>query len=675
MHSNADVEAGSMYTHNDSHRWQQRTHESKRTYYSLRVSRTATALRAGIAAAAITAPLTFANAPAFATEPLTLDSNFTDIAGVVADDEAMEAKLAEVDGGDLWIVIVPDFDGIDAQVWAEQTLSKSGLQRYDGIVAIGTDSRDVGYFTNSPNGLTKEVLDQAINDDVLDLLGEQRWEDGTRLIVDNVVTLLDGGSLSNAGRNGALALGGVALVGGGGAWLYSRSKKKKTAQRQAQNLEAKAKDASRALLDADDDVRTAAAELEFARAEFGLQATQEFENTLNTARQALKQAFALRTLLDDDDPETPEQQLEMNSQILQLVGEARAQLDAQQRGFSELRNLAANLDAKRDGLEQRAGEIERQLPLAHSKLQNLSLSYSTASFASLTEYPAQIAALLDSGRDSLAKVNELMEQGKRNEAVPYAKLAESSINQAADLLSQIDQAPELLDRAQEELQARIASLSSDVRDAQRLGQGQAHIEAASATAQSILATAHKDAAHTDVFALVRELTSAETNLDNALSSVRAEEENRIRLQGNSERMRSQAESAIADADAYVSRYRARISADARTYLARAHNALAQGDQLELSEAQIQHYEQAASLASTAKRAAERSIDDDYYTGYPGGRNRSGNGDFLAGVIVSSILNGALGGGHSGGFSGGSFGAGGGGFGGGFSSGGGGRKAF
>ncbi|XCB30801.1 hypothetical protein RQN30_05440 [Arcanobacterium hippocoleae] len=121
----------------------------------------------------------------------------------------------------------------------------------------------------------------------------------------------------------------------------------------------------------DDSVRSAAAELEFARAEFGIQATQDFESALRNAKQALDRGFALRRLLEDPDPETPAQQRQMNNEILDLVSQAQTVLTRQQKGFNKLRDLAARVDQKFPSCEPAPANFAVRFRWRHQRLTTL----------------------------------------------------------------------------------------------------------------------------------------------------------------------------------------------------------------------------------------------------------------------------------------------------------------
>ncbi|MFC5370798.1 TPM domain-containing protein [Arcanobacterium bovis] len=603
---------------------------------------------------------------AYADDPLALDSNFQDLAQVANNDADILSTLNKVPGKDLWIVVVKDFSGMDAQEWAHQTFIKSKLQKYDSLIAISVGSSELGAYSGGA-GLTKAQLKEATTKSVLANFHEGKWDEGLQELADNGLTLASGKSLGNGGVLGTGALIGGALVVGGGIYAVSRRKRKQTAAAQAEDLAKLSQRASAELLKTDDDVRSAAAELEFARAEFGTEATKDFESVLVQAQAAMQRAFAIRTTLDDPDPETPAEQYAMNTEILQLVEQARANLDSQKQSFSQLRNLAARVEEKLAEINTRAQEISEQLPLVRTKLDNLALNYSASLLTAMRTYPEQITTLLESVSETAQQAQSQIAAGKKNSAVPYVQLAEATVNQAAAMIKRIDDAPALLGQAQERFQANIKSLSSDVSDADRLGGGDARITAAKAKAQAVLAKA-QSGGNLDLLALNEELQSAEAEIDLALMEVREAEENHNRLAAHVATVRAQAQASIDAAEDFINMYRAGVDHTARTHLARAKEIMIQSqNNSEPFEQQLAELEQARDLATRALQVAQNSVESFNGGGFGpdgfGGGRSMGGGNFLAGMILGSILNGHSnngGGFGSGGFGGGNIDFGGGG---------------
>ncbi len=585
-------------------------------------------------AAVVTLTFGLLAAPSFASaeDVQALSSNFQDSAGVIKDDTAIRESLNKVPGKDLWVVVVQDFGGMDAEEWTKQTFIKSKLQKYDALLAVSVGTSEIGAHSGGA-GLTKTQLKQAYTDSVKSKLHDAKWDEGVGEFVDNAAALANGHSIDNSSAIGTGALIGGALLVGGGIYGFSRVKRKRTVAQEAEDLAQLSQRASSELIKTDDDVRAAVAELEFARAEFGTEATKEFSEVLAQAQAAMQRAFAIRTTLDDPDPETPEEQRALNSEILQLVEQAQHNLESQKQSFGELRNLAARVESKIVEVEERHKEIGEQVPLLQAKLDHLSLSYNAAMLTSLQSYPEQLATLLQSASATVAQAREQVANGKKNAAVQYVQLAESTVNQAAVMIKRIDDAPKLLGQAQERLHANIASLSSDVADAERIGGGDPAINEAKIEAQAVLAKA-KENKNLDVLAINEELQSAEAKIDFALMGARAAEENQKRFAGHVQTMQAQAQAAIDNAEDFINAYRAGITHNARTYLARAKELMVQAqNSAGPLEQQLAQYEEASKLAERALRSAQSNVQVTNGNGFGGG------GNLLTGILLGSILSG------------------------------------
>lgn len=571
---------------------------------------------------------------AFAEEPLTLTENFVDTANAVTDKTAISAKIMRVRGADLWVAVVKNFANLDAQVWAEETFKKSGLQKYDGLVAISTTTREVGFYAGKSTGVTKNILDQALNKKVLNLFRAQNWDQGIELLAENVYTLTEGGSLNSHSSFEAAGIIGGAVAFGGIFWLFSRHKKQKTETNKITELKELSKTATTSLIRVDDLLRSAVAELEFAKAEFGIQATQEFSATLQKAQQAVTNGFAIRRLLEDPEPETPEEQWQMNHEILRLAQQAEKAIATQQDAFTQLRDLAARVDSKISELETRKSEMLSQLPLVAAKIAHLELKFSASMLRSLQLYPAQIENLLKAVDSSIAQAKKQLTAGKRNSAVPYTKMAEETLLQADNLFRRINSAPQELAGAKERFLANISTLESSIRDADQLAQKDFSLDQLKSVAQALISRA-KLAENPDYLAFNEELHEMQIQLDTALAPLREAAEVHKRLIENIEIAKNNATDSIEQAESLIDRYRAGIDANARTLLARAKQLYQQATNSTL-ETQLSQYQQAAANAHKSIQIIEENISKNL-TQSP--MSADSTGDFLAGMIVSSVLNG------------------------------------
>lgn len=605
---------------------------------------------------------------AFAEEPITIKTNVTDETGTVSDVSAIETTLMELrdqTGNSLYVVFVNDFGDTGYQSWARQSFQQTGLDNDDSLIAIAVDSHQMSVHSGG-SGFTKDQLEKAINSAVTDKWHNDDWAGGFDALSKN----LSGGG----GFSGTSIIILLVLLAAGGAFLYIRStRQKKAVERKATtDLLALQKQASEALLGADDGVRAAAGELEFARAEFGIEATAPFAAALAQAQQAVQQAFHIQKRLDDDIPETPQEQVQLNSQILQLTGNARTTIAQHEAGFQEMRDLASRVLENLDEQETRSREIASRVETARAQLDSLKMMYPESALESLSSYPAQIETLLNAAHQAINEGRTIATQGEKSSAVPYARLAEDALRQARSLADNVANARGALEKALADVRTGVASISSDVSDAKRLGKGDALIAARQADAERVIAYA--SGSQVDPFRAVAQLTEAENALDAALAGVRNAEEIRQKAQQMAERNRAAARSSIDEADEYIDRYSRYVPGRARTQLAAANAAFAGGDASRDPQGASSSYEQANSLAKDALLIATRGVNDAQRSQFGGGPMRNSGSDWgsiLGGMIIGSLLSGGNDR-HHGGFSSGSFGGfGGGGFGGGGFSGGGG----
>lgn len=614
---------------------------------------------------------------AFAAPPMDLESNFTDSADIASNDAEIEAALEEIAGNDLWIVTVDNTDGLGAEQWALDTHSRSGLEMHDGVFVVSIDNSEVGWHSpGTAPGVSYTTIDKALTDEVIDMFSADNWDEGLLAFVQNVEAVTDGGNPVVGGPEPFpwVAVGGGALVIAGGAAGVTTLRKRRSAAELESSADAQVQEASSTLLQTDDDVRSASAELEFARAEFGLEATQDFQKTLVTAREATHQAFQIHGQLHDTNPETPEQKVSMASKISELVTTAQAALDEHTKQFSELRNLAANADSKVAEIETRMKEIASRSDLGRRTLTNLEVNYPASALETLRTYPDQVAHLLEATEESLTAAREELEANDRNGAVPYIRLAEGTLNQASGLNETVLDAPRVLEEKQQDVARQIESLSSDISDANRLASNVASVTSLRTTAEAVVQRAK--AGQTDPFRIAEELHDAEVNIDMALEPFRQADENRKRLEVDAERARALAANAIAEADQAISRYRASTRSGAREQLSRAESDYQSANSLPDPQQKLRLYESARQAANRARQAVFNDIDQSYRSGPPrsGGSRSSGNDSFagaMAGSIIGGLARGVILGGMSGGFGGGSRGGSRGGFGGGGSFGGGG----
>ena len=444
------------------------------------------------------------------------------------------------------------------------------------------------------------------------------------------------------------------------------------------------------LVEADDTVRSAAEELSYAQAQFGLTATDSFQEALTRAQGHVMRSFELRKLLDDEIPETEPQQRAMLTEIIQRCDAAEMEIAAQEKEFSSRRGIESNLPTSLAETQQRANETEQAIAAARTLLVTLEATYPASSLTSVSQAPQQAEKLLAAGRQALAQAQTSADAGQAPTAVEQVRIAQGSIAQAGQVAAQVSQARERLSTAGTDLQKAIASISSDLVDAERLSaQVPAQVlQPAVTNARSAVAAGQQVSQGGDPLAALAQLAQAEAALDAVLDPARAKEENDQRALSALNYRLGTLNSKVEATTSYITTNRGAVGTQARTWLSEAARLAAQATGLSASDPQqaLQLVATAEPLVAHAQSQAEADVRNN--------RNSSSGGNSGGGIDAASLLLGGLllggggrsryggwgggprrGGGFGGGFGGGGFGGGprGGGFGGGGGLGGGGGR--
>ena len=643
------------------------------------------------------APVSARTVPAATSTVLT--EQVTDDADVLDDSAARDVvnQLA-AEGIGLWVVTIDDAS-MTAEEYAAKAWDDSRLGTQDLLLVINMTSsgRTYAFSGSAKNSVWSDSTTDAVRTKIYNELKDGDYDGAVAAVLTGLDSSAGTGDSSGSGTGGgtgvALVLGTTALVGGG-AVLYSRSRRKKSLEGPAGAraasvvpLETLALQAGNALVTADDAVRAADEELSYAQAQFGLAATDSFTQALATAREHVARSFELRKLLDDDIPETEAQQRQMNSEILGRCQDAVRVIQEQEAAFSERRGLEANLPASISETGQRADETERAIAAAQTLLVTLHASYPSSALTSVSEAPTQAQRLLAAGRTALDQARDSLASGEQSTAVEQVRIAQGSIAQAGALAAQVSTARERLATATTDLGAAIASISSDLVDARRLADQVpsavlaplvADAEAAVAEGRGVSAS---NGAGGDPLAALEHLARAEGALDAALASARAKEENDARARSQLSFRLSHLTSQVEAVTFYVTTHRGVVGASARTALSEASRHAAAAARLQVTDAAAALAEVAAAepLVAQAQALAEADVRN-HHDSWGSGSGSGGSGIDLGSLILGGILLGGGGhrggyggwGGHSGGFGGfggggfggGGFGGGGGGFGGG-----------
>ncbi|MFC5336943.1 TPM domain-containing protein [Leucobacter denitrificans] len=630
---------------------------------------------------------------ASATEPVSLDSGYvTDSAGVLSADDIESAndRLATTYGEtgiDLYVVFVDEFTNPSDRIeWTNTTADMNGLGETQYLLAVATEGRQyfISGYTSGP--LSDSDLDK-IEQEILPTLRDSNWLGA----VSSAAAAIES-QHSAPGRNAAVAVGiGVGAVGlGGAAWGVTRIARNKRKQASAQaDLTELDRTAGAALVAADDAVKSSAQELEFARAQFGDGAVEDFIAALENARSELLRAFALRQLLDDSAPDTREQKVEWLEEIIELCDAVDTTLDAQVDEFDALRAIEQNAPAVLQKLTQRRQQVEGMVPQVEAEVARLNATYASSALASFSGSTEQLAKLIAFATERETEAQSVLDtRGDAPAAHPAAvpttpdatatpggsvaitiREGEAAIGQAEELARTITEHGERLAEVEKRCAELITELERDVATARTLGDPDGSVAGAIAATEQQIAQARVQLSGTgrDPDRALQELDAANTHIDSVVEAA----QQAVRNQQLLDAQLAQAGDQVRQAEAYIDARRGAVGVTARTRVAEARASLSRAIALQggNTPGALVEVRRASKLASEALSSAQSDVSGfggGYSGGYGGGSYSSG--DATLGAILGAILGSGGSGGRSSG-RGGGFGGYSGGFGGGSRSGG------
>jgi hypothetical protein len=623
-----------------------------------------------------------ATAPVAQVAPFRLSGPVTDQVGALSgnDEDDVKAALDDLSNNtqlDLWVVYVSSFDGASGEDWAKQTADLSQLGQNQLLLAVAVDDRAYGLRVEASSSVLSDddlaKADDAIRSHLSDddwagaaIAGAQALEGGSGSSTAWIWWVLGLGVLvvivvfvvraSRRGRN---------LAKAGGRYVPPGTDPDAPEALAALTTADLQKRAASALVTIDDDAKSAEQELGFAQAQFGQEATREFQVALDDAKQKVAQAFTLRQRLDDDQPETEPQARGMLIQIVTLCRAASDTMKAQAAKFDELRQLQARAPEVLDEVEQRATELRARIDPSRATLTELARTYPPTALASVTGNPDQASALLDGALRSVAEGRADVERGDRGAAVARSRAGGTAVGQAATLLDAVDHAGENLAHAGENLEKGIASITSDLADAQRLAPADPGVQGAVGPAQAAVSAARTARTGGDPLAAQAGLSSAEAALDEALAPFREKAEADAKARALLDQTIGRVDSQTRAVNDFIDTRKGAVGPEARTRLSEAARLLQQALALKESDPQqaLTLAQQAEQYAQQAQQLAQRDVEtwSNQQRGPGGGGGSNVGGMILGGILIDSILRG---GGGFGGGGGGWGGGGGGGFGGG-----------
>ncbi|WP_431800164.1 TPM domain-containing protein [Microbacterium kunmingense] len=622
-------------------------------------------------AAAVTAALTMilmaVGPAASATDPVELGAGYVvDESDVLdqAQESAVQDRLAELydqTGIDLYAVFVSEFTNpADSQQWADEVASRNGLGVDQYVLAVSTDGREYYISADSAGPVSADEL-TAIEGEIRPFLRDGDWV--------GAVTATAGGfeaATSSSGASGwifvlvLVAIAAVVVI-----WLVVRRRRSTgevasgkagapgAPQVPLADLE---RQASSALVDTDDAVRTSEQELGFARAQFGDDATADFVVALDTAKAQLAEAFTLKQRLDDEIADTDAERREWNERILQLCREANTGLDEKAADFDALRELERTAP---EALARVAGERDRAaaaLGATEERMTRLRETYRDTALSAVADNVDQARQRLGFAEQQLAEARTALDGGDGGEAAVGIRAAEEAVDQADVLENAVEKLAADLTEAERAASDLIAELERESAASGALPDPEGQVAAAVAATRQVIQLARDELAARprDPLATLQRLQAADQQLDALVAGIRDAQAEQQRVTESLARTLASARARVAAAEDYITTRRGAIGANARTRLAEAGAAAVRADHLQATDprAALAEAQRAQALADEALSSAQRDVGAFDRGGYnsdgmfDGGPSGGGGSDILGAILGGIVVNSLRGGGGS-----------------------------
>lgn len=608
-------------------------------------------------------------APAFATSPVTTSGIVTDPGGWLSDSDrsAIEtaARTARTKGITIDVVVVPDFSGQKPDAWCKASATASSSKDSDILYAIAYNERS-DVFCSKKAPVSQTVLDNAQRQAEATLTSNPLTASDTAIGAQTFINSVVSGyqspsstgsssSRSSSSRTSSPGSGSMLvmliIVGGGVIALLvhnnsRRSRGAGTAQTPAQaanmpgmSMAETVTLANRQLLSADEQVRSAADELDFARAQFGIAATDEFARTLEAAKAAVARGFERQKQMEDATGDAEKRA--MASAIMRDLGENMNPLSAVQAAFEQRRSEQATLPSRITEASERLVEQRGDLERATTELAAIAGIYPAQMLTSLQDNPEQAHALLETATSAIEAAKQAVDTDRA--------LAESTLDTAHRALMMakhqtdaIFSAKSDLDAIRDRLGAAIGSISADLADVTSLRAEPAVFDPLVADARAAIAEGQAALMNNgDPLAALEHLRTSEANIDAALAPLRSQHENAEKARANAQAQISLAETAFERAERYVQGRRGAIDLSVRSTLHDSEQSLKAARAAISSDPA-----KASALASDARAKADRvlatplpSAADSWNAGYSGRPTSPGSsiGSSLGEALLWSIL--------------------------------------
>lgn len=303
------------------------------------------------------------------------------------------------------------------------------------------------------------------------------------------------------------------------AWRVSRSRDAREDEAARREADRAAQQANDRLSQADQEVRDAEKEWDYARAQFGIAATEQFRNRIKEAKQALSRGDSL--LKQCRTTYNPANKKSLASQIINELDTQLGLLRDAQAPFSTKRSERTALPTRLAEAQERLAEELADVERSREELATIASIYPGTVLAALEDNPDKAASLLTSARSAIESAQAIIDTDTEL-ATSAVDTAERALLMAYHEMNAIFTAKQDLDHIEDRLGAAIASLSSDIEEADRLQTDRTLLAPLITDARAAITRAQEALIHNDnPLDALEHARSVEAKLDATLDPLRS----------------------------------------------------------------------------------------------------------------------------------------------------------
>lgn len=606
--------------------------------------------RLGFAAIMIVAMLV-GGAPAFATEPLTTSGDVTDPDGFLSDEQRETIETPAKSFYSTYttyidVAIVPNFSGQEPSAWCEATLkqSRSAKQGILYVVAYedGTNASCAGVEL-AKDSSTRPMLDGALRiarkDHKTTPLTPEEAVAGSRTFIISLRSDYDFRARNAAenskrrqeeekrreehkkeeakrNRGANIIISSVIVIAiVSNLWVWIRKQREydyaepptvdedteptpivDTVRRDALRAAAEAR---RRLSEAEEQVRAAEEDWNFARAQFGSAAAEEYGRRLEAAKEAIARGFDTLKQIE----QTPDSHAKrrLATSITEDLDKNLPPLQDARKEFAARREKRSSLPVQLADARERLVEELADLERSKEELSSIAGLYTESMLASLQDNPQRAAQLLESARTALETAGAHIDTDATR-AASALDTAQRALTMANAQTDAIFSAKTDLDAFREKLTASIGSVSAALSDAKQLDSSGAFSPLLDEAEATIARGQRALVSDEDPLGALESLRDVELRMDAVLAPLMTQEEATRKAKETAQRHIRDADAALAWARKYLKDHEGSALLDVNKLMSEADEAMTEARKA-LDEDPLR----ASAAASRATTLAQRAL--------------------------------------------------------------------